>query len=161
MSPMSKLLTTLLMLLAWPACAGSTDDRIEELLALQTAPAGVVFDVDEWDIDALKWGIPLIRDYVDRLRKRFPEIEIAVVSHGDEEFALLKRARDNYESVHQGVEALVDDQVPVHICAGHAIMNGYSESGFVDYVERVSSGVETIAKYQMRGFVHIPVEQPR
>jgi intracellular sulfur oxidation DsrE/DsrF family protein len=161
MSPMRKLLTILLMLLAWPAWATSSDDTIEEILARQTAPAGVVFDVDEWDIDALKWGIPLIRDYVDRLRERFPEIEIAVVSHGDEEFALLKRARENYRSVHQGVEALVNDQIPVHICAGHAIMNGYSESGFVDYVERVSSGVDTVADYRMRGFVHIPVEQPR
>jgi intracellular sulfur oxidation DsrE/DsrF family protein len=159
---MLKPLTTLLMLLlTWPASASSSDDKIEELLARQTAPAGVVFDVDEWDIDALKWGIPLIRSYVDRLRERFPEIEIAVVSHGDEEFALLKRARDNYQSVHQGVEALVNDRVPVHICAGHAIMNGYSESGFVDYVDRVSSGVETVADYRLRGFEHIAVEQPR
>ena len=144
----------------FPADAAPSAETIDVLLANETPPPGVVFDIDEWDSDALQWAIPLVRSYVDRLRARFPGLDIVVVSHGDEEFALMKYARPNFDAVHRQVEALVADQVPVHVCAGHAVMSGYSENGFVDYVDKVSAGVETVAEYRRRGFVHIPVVRP-
>ena len=149
------------LLLALPLYAGQSEVSIDEILAMETPPPGVVLDVDEWDSDALRWAVPLMRDYVDRLRARFPDLEIAVVSHGDEEFALMSNAQGEYAAVQRGVEELVADKVPVHVCAGHAIMSGYSENGFVDFVEPVSSGVETVASYRLRGFVYILLRQPR
>lgn len=143
-----------------PARAASSAETIDMLLANETPPPGVVFDIDEWDSDALQWAIPLVRSYVDRLRARFPGLEIAVVSHGDEEFALMKYAKPDFEAVHREVEALVADKVPVHVCAGHAVMSGYSENGFVDYVDKVSAGVVTVAEYRQRGFVYVQVSRP-
>lgn len=145
---------------ALPAGAASTAEKIDKLLANETPPAGIVFDIDEWDSDALQWAIPLVRGHVDRLRTRFPDLEIAIVSHGDEEFALMRYAEPNFGTVHREVEALVADQVPVHVCAGHAVMSGYNENGFVDYVDKVPAGVETVAEYRRRGFIHIPVTRP-
>ena len=145
---------------ALPAGAASTAEIIDKLLANETPPAGIVFDIDEWDSDALQWAIPLVRGHVDRLRTRFPGLEIAIVSHGDEEFALMQYAKPNFGTVHREVEALVADQVPVHVCAGHAVMSGYNENGFVDYVDKVPAGVETVAEYRRRGFIHIPVTRP-
>jgi len=40
------------------------------------------------------------------------------------------------------------------------VMSGYSENGFVDYVDKVPAGVETVAEYRRRGFIHIPVVRP-
>jgi len=145
---------------AFPVSAVSTAETIEMLLTNDSPPPGVVFDIDEWDNDALQWAIPLVRSYVDRLRTRFPGLDIVVVSHGDEEFALMKYAEPDFGALHQQVEALVADQVPVHVCAGHAVMSGYSENGFIDSVDKVSAGVETVAEYRLRGFVHVPVLRP-
>jgi intracellular sulfur oxidation DsrE/DsrF family protein len=141
--------------------SAQASNLVDQVLASDTPPPGVVFDVDEWDNDALQWAVPLIRAYVDRLRARFPDLEIAVVSHGEEEFALMKTARQDYPVVQHDVEELVRDQVAVHVCAGHAVMNGYSENNFVDFVDRVSAGVVTVAEYRRRGYLYIPVEQPR
>ena len=143
-----------------PAHAASSAETIDTLLASDTPPPGVVFDIDEWDYDDLKWAIPLVRSYVDRLRARFAELDIVVVSHGEEEFALMKYAKPDFAALHRQVEALVADRVPVHVCAGHAVMSGYSENDFVDYVIKVPAGVETVAEYRRRGFVYIPVLHP-
>ena len=64
-------------------------DPLTKILAAPSAPAGVVFDIEEWDADALDWAIPMVVQRVEQLRKRFPGLPIAVVSHGDEEFALV------------------------------------------------------------------------
>jgi len=144
----------------FPVYAASSAETIDRLLANDTPPPGVVFDIDEWDNEALQWAIPLVRGYVDRLRARFPGLDMVVVSHGDEEFALMKYAEPDFGSLHRQVEALVADQVPVHVCAGHAVMSGYSENGFIDSVDKVSAGVETVAEYRRRGFVHVPVLRP-
>ena len=143
-----------------PAHAASSAETIDTLLASDTPPPGVVFDIDEWDYDDLKWAIPLVRSYVDRLRARFAELDIVVVSPGEEEFALMKYAESDFAALHRQVEALVADKVPVHVCAGHAVMSGYSENDFVDYVIKVPAGVETVAEYRLRGFVYIPVLHP-
>ncbi len=58
--------------------------------AQDDAPFGVVFEIVEHDENALQWAIPAIDRYVRQLRKRFPDIGLAVVSHGREEFALMK-----------------------------------------------------------------------
>ena len=158
MPKLSAFLFTVLILLS---ALAQSSEIVDQLLASDTPPPGVVFDVDEWDLDALHWAIPQIRDYVDRLRARFPGIEMVVVSHGDEEFALIKSAKKDHASVHRQVKALVADQVSVQVCAGHAIMNGYSENSFVDFVEPVPEGVGALAKFQLRGFVYVPVKQPR
>lgn len=143
-----------------PAHAASSAETIDTLLASDTPPPGVVFDIDEWDYDDLEWAIPLVRSYVDRLRARFTDLDIVVVSHGEEEFSLMKYAEPDFGALHQQVEALVADKVPVYVCAGHAVMSGYSENDFVDYVVKVPAGVETVAEYRQRGFVYIPVLHP-
>lgn len=140
--------------------AASPAQIVDELVAKDSPPPGVVFDIDEWDNDALNWAIPRVRGYVDRLRNRFPGLDIVVVSHGEEEFALMKYARPDFEVLHQQVEALVADQVPVHVCAGHAVASGYNENEFVDYVVKVPAAVETVADYRRRGFVYIPILHP-
>ena len=157
---MNKLLITwMLILIALPVQAGKPE-TVEEVLQLEKAPIGVVFRMDEWDHDALQWAVPVIQKDVKRLRQRFPGIRLVMVSHGEEEFALMKRASDVYPNVHKGVKQLVTGDVKVYVCAGHALMNGQSETGFVEFVEPVPAGADKVAQYMRQGYIYIRVLRP-
>jgi len=142
-------------------CASSaTSKNVDVLLASETDLFGVVFDIDEWDDSALTWAIPMIEQYVPKLKARFPQIKIAVVSHGDEEFALMIRAKRRYAALHQAIKSLVETDIQFNVCAGHALMNGQSERGFVDFVTPVPAGVVAVAEYKKLGYVYILMEKP-
>ena len=106
----------LIALLAPPASAGSLDD----ILALETAPQGVVIETleaDEYDLIDL---LPKIKSAAEKLRARFPGLAIALVSHGREQFALTKQNREKHKVSHKGIQQLVADNVEVHVCGTHA-----------------------------------------
>lgn len=133
----------------------SNENDIDELLSQQETPSGVVFEVISWDNDTLKWAIPAVREYSDRLRKRFPDIDIAVVSHGMEQFALLKNKENYYGEVHDTVRSLVKDDIPVHVCETFARMNDVNADEFPDYVNVSSHGPTQIQDYIELGYHHI------
>ena len=139
----------------------STDEEVNAIIKAEKPPVGVVFDIDEWDNEALTWAVPAIEQYVQQLHARFPGLNIAIVSHGDEEFALMRRARNRFADVHTKVKSLVDKDVQFHVCAGHALMNGQSESEFVKFVKPVPEGVVAVAEYRLQGYVYIRVQQSR
>ncbi len=151
--------TWLLILMAYSAQAGKPE-TVDEILQLEKMPEGVVFRMDGWDYDALQWAVPVIQKDVKRLRQRFPDIKLAMVTHGEEEFALMKRAIRTYPDVHKGVKKLVADDVKVHVCTGHALMNGQSEKGFVDFVDPVPAGADKVAQYMRQGYIYIMVLRP-
>ena len=152
------LLITLTLLAANLARAG---DQIAHLLDAKTPPTGVVFEVVQRDGDALQWAIPQIRDYVTRLRARYPELALAVVTHGKEQFALQTRRQKEYGAVHQGVQALVGDQVQVHVCGTHAGWYGISAEDFPSYVDVAPAGPTQIRDYQELGYELVRLEAPR
>ena len=39
-------------------------------------------------VPSLEWAIPAVNQYVKKLRERFPDINLAVVTHGKEQFGL-------------------------------------------------------------------------
>jgi intracellular sulfur oxidation DsrE/DsrF family protein len=137
------------------AIAGSS---LEQLLAAAQPPSGVVFEIVEGEEDALASLIPKMRDAITRLRERYPQIEIAVVSHGREQFALQSRYLDRYADIHQGIRALSDEQVPVHVCGTHASWYDVAAEDFPAYVDVPSSGPAQIRHYQELGFVLIKID---
>jgi len=151
------LLAALTLLSAALAHAG---DPVAYLLNAREAPPGVVFEVVEGDGDALTWAIPLIRDQVALLRARYPDLEIAVVSHGKEQFALQKQRRREYAAVHRGVQGLVDERVPVHVCGTHAGWYGVHDEDFPAYVDVAAAGPAQIHDYEALGWEVIRLEAP-
>jgi len=143
----------LLLLLAWlalPSAFAATS--VEQLLATEQPPSGVVFEIVEGDEDALSTLIPKTRKAIERLRARFPDIEVAVVSHGREQFALQTRYQKDYRQIHQGIQSLVQDDVPVHVCGAHAGWYGVTPEDFPEYVDVPASGPSQIRQYQALGF---------
>lgn len=139
--------------LAWSASA------IQHLLDAATPPDGVVFEVVESDDDALQWAIPQISHYVAQLRARFPDIDIAVVTHGSEQFALTSANRQQNPELHQEVQSLVQASgVPVHVCGTHAGWFGVDPEDFPAFVDVAPAGPVQISQYEELGYELIVVE---
>ncbi len=134
------------------------DPDIDRILGLDEEPEGVVFEIVEGDEDALQVLLPRVRDAISRIRARFPEIEFALVSHGREEFALQTDNREEYPQVHSQVRSLVEDDVPVHVCATHASWYGVGAEDFPDYVEVAPTGPGQVRLYQQLGYELIVIE---
>ncbi|WP_455212635.1 hypothetical protein, partial [Kaarinaea lacus] len=78
----------------------SNQEKIEWILNEKNPPFGVVFEIVEGSKSDLQWAIAEVKKYSQQLRKRFPDIGIAVVSHGSEQFGLMKSEEKNLQEVH-------------------------------------------------------------
>jgi intracellular sulfur oxidation DsrE/DsrF family protein len=137
------------------------EDEIRSILQMNEAPEGVVFEVIA-PRDGLMWAVPRIKDYSEQLRKRFPELAIAVVSHGNEQFALTKRHEEKYSQVHQQVQSLVaDSHIPVHVCGTYAEWKGVSPEEFADFIDVAAEGPAQIRSYEELGFIRVVIDKPK
>jgi intracellular sulfur oxidation DsrE/DsrF family protein len=140
----------------------SNQEKVDRIVKSQIPPFGVVFEIVEGSKTDMSWAIAEVKKYAKQLRQRFPELGIAVVSHGREEFALMKSEEKNYKEVHAAVKSLVtDDAIPVHVCGTHASWLGKSEKDFPDYVDVTPAGPTQIANYVDMGYEKIVLEEPR
>ncbi|MET0013009.1 MAG: DsrE family protein [Sedimenticola sp.] len=132
--------------------------QVDRIIAAAERPDGIVFEVVSGDEDALDRLLPVIREDIVRLRKRFPDLDIAVVSHGSEQFALMTEEVAAFRETHETVQRLVDDDVPVHVCGTHASWRGRDDQDFPAYVDVAPSGPAQINQYIELGFLHILVD---
>lgn len=155
-------LAVLLSLGSLPANAMTTQQEVDRLIARKQAPEGVVFEVVDSDARALEWAVPQVRGYVKQLRAKFPKLDIAVVSHGNEEFALRRDSINDFSALHQQAAALVaEDNVPLHVCERYANMKGVQAESFADFVNVAAAGPTQIRDYQSLGYVLIKVKKAR
>jgi len=161
---LSATILFVLFLTVLPVTASATDDQkeIDYILKMQTPPLGVVFEILEGDVDALKWAIPHVTELSKQLRQKFPDIAIAVVSHGKEQFGLVKTAEKENKELQTQVKSLVQNQdIPVHVCGTHASWYGKGEKDFPDYVDVTPAGPTQIANYEDMGYEKIVIDKPR
>ena len=151
---MSRLawLTLSFALLLADSVAANADRQIEEILNRNEAPDGIVFEIVESDEDALELILPRIRMAIERIRERYPQTDFAIVSHGREEFALQSSYQQELAPLHQQVQALVADDVPVHVCETHAGWYGVTADDFPDYVDVAPTGPGQVSLYQELGY---------
>ena len=138
----------------------NNQQQIQELLSQEDAPFGVVFEIVEGNGDALSWAIPAVNKYIKQLRERFPDIGLAVVSHGSEQFGLMTSKQKDNAEVHKTVQSLVASDVPVHVCGTHASWRGKEAKDFPDYVDVAPAGPTEIRNYEEMGYVLIEIEKP-
>ena len=134
---------------------------LTKLLSADKPPAGVVFEIITGDPQALRWAVPQVADYAKRLRTRFPKLEIAVVTHGQEMFALQKSQRAAASEVHAGIEQLSKEQgIPVHVCETYAGWRGIAPEAFPDYVNVAPAGPAQVKNYLDLGYTLIKISAP-
>ncbi len=138
--------------------ASRADDAadMQALLGANTTPHGVVFEVAGKDANGLAWAMPRVQRYVSALRERFPALEIALVTHGREQFALATQHRADRPALHNQVQQLVREQdVPVHVCQTYAERNGVSAEEFPSYVQVAAAGPAQVEAYRELGYAVI------
>ncbi len=147
--------------LAWASPALST--TVDLLLAQDKAPPGVVFEIVEHDAQALEWAVPLVAWETQRLRNKFPNLDIAVVTHGREMFALqITDKRNANHAMQTQLEQLVKtDKVAVHVCGTHAGWRGLDPEAFVGFVDVTPSAPAQINNYRELGFVVVRLRKPK
>ena len=132
--------------------AGAASDPVAHLLARDAAPAGVVFEIVSGDADYLETTLPVAHDAARRLRERFPRLDVVIVTHGREQFALLSREADASPQVHAKVRSLVADDVKVHVCGTYAGWRGHTPEDFPAYVDVAEAGPAQINDYRALGY---------
>jgi intracellular sulfur oxidation DsrE/DsrF family protein len=157
--PMKKLMRLFLIFLLLPMLSqANSNDDINKILQQQKPPEGVVFEIVSGDPDFLKRAIPLVKQHISSLREKFPGLSIAVVTHGDEQFALTKKNQGQYRQLHNEIVSLRQDaDVPVHVCGAYASWKNVSPEEFPDYVDVSATGPAEIRQYQEFGFKKIMI----
>ena len=138
--------------------AGLANQDLQRITALDMAPAGVVFEIVDWEDEYLAIAIPWVKLQIVALREQFPGLNIAVVSHGSEQFALLKDSDAAYPEIHAQVQSLISDHdVKLELCLGHANMRGFNAADFPEYVDIEAAAPSQISAYEARGYQKIVV----
>lgn len=138
--------------------ASDPNKQVEEILKLKNAPAGIVFEIVTGESNSLEWALPETKNFIKELRARFPELEIAIVTHGDEQFALKANNNKKYKKVHSLTQQLVqEDNIPLHVCGTYAGWKGVGEEEFPEYVDVAAAGPATINDYIALGYILIKI----
>lgn len=128
--------------------ATDSNQQIEDILSQKEAPAGIVFEIVTGAANSLEWALPEVQNYIKELRARFPKLEVAIVTHGNEQFALKTNNDKKYKKVHSLTQQLVQkDHVPLHVCGTYASWKNVSEEEFPEYVDVAAAGPATINDY--------------
>ncbi|MEM6986599.1 MAG: DsrE family protein [Pseudomonadota bacterium] len=140
-----------------PAHAGteSPAKAVAHLLSAASPPKGVVFDIVSRDPKYLDTALEQVKVWERQLQARYPTIDIAVVSHGDEQLALTTDKQAIEFTANSLVEELLGDNVALHVCAAHAATKGVAPDEYPAHIDVTPSGPAKIADYVDRGYVLI------
>ena len=157
-SVLNRLLTLWIWIAALTGSACAAPLTLDALLARPMAPAGVVFEIVDRDPGALEVALPWVREAAQRLKARHPGLPMALVTHGQEMFALQTTQRAGNPAIHQMVESLSRDQgIPVHVCETYAGWRGLAPEHFPAYIDVAPSGPSQIRNYEALDYVRVVV----
>ncbi len=148
-------------LLAQPSFGGGySHPHIDRLVAADNPPGGVVFELVHWDEATWTWAAPMIADLREQLRSRFPGLDVAIVSHGGEQFQLTEsRVHEQPEAIAQ-LRSLADEGVNFHVCETHSEWNDIPISEYIDIVDVSPSGPAQVNDYIALGYRRIILRAP-
>ncbi len=147
---MILLRAVLLLLFSWAltGTAQAASVSLDDILAKTTPPAGIVFEIVDRDPQALEFALPWVKQAAERIKQRFPGVPMALVTHGQEMFALQSNFKEKNAAVHEQVKSLKDDQgIPVHVCETYAGWKGLGPEAFPAYVDVAPSGPSQVNNY--------------
>jgi intracellular sulfur oxidation DsrE/DsrF family protein len=154
----TSLIFSTLLVFGSPVFADNADKQIEKIMSRETAPAGVVFEIVSGKANALEWALPKTQKLITKLRARFPKLDIAIVTHGNEQFALKTANNKKYKKIHSLTQQLVqEDHIPLHVCGTYAERKNVSEEEFPAYVNVAAEGPAAINDYVSLGYIRIKI----
>ena len=150
-----------LILMFFLSCSAIANDKedIDKILNLAISPDGVVFElIGSENSQYLPNALSKVESYKFQLKMKFPDIEIAVVAHGSEQFELTKSNANKEKKSHDLVKRITLDDVPVHICETHASWRGVGAEDFPEYITVSAQGPIQIKQYQELGYILVVID---
>lgn len=133
---------------------------VDTIISRTHAPDGIVFEIVSGENDFLKKVLPNVKADIIKLRDRFPDLPIAIVTHGNEQFALLTENSRREKQVHDLTKELVkSNNIDVHVCGTHAEWKNKAPEDFPDYVNVSATGPAEIRNYIALGYELIIVHK--
>ena len=127
--------------------------ELEDVLKAKEPPEGVVFEIVSDGHGFLEEVLPGLKENINRLRQRFPDLPVAIVTHGKEQFDLTTKNRETEAKTHKMVKKLVnEDGIDVHVCGTHAEWYGVMPEDFPDYIDVSAEGPAQINDYEAMGY---------
>lgn len=157
---MKLLFSLFAAVLSFSVHASSVTKQIDDIVKMDKEPEGVVFEIVTGKDDGLEWALPHTKAHIDKLRARFPNMPVAIVTHGREQFALQKKKQGDKPKVHDLTQQLVKDGVTLHVCGTYAGWKGLTEEDFPEYVNVAAAGPAQINDYTAVGFIKIVIKKP-
>jgi len=155
-----KLVTTIIGgLLLLSSQFAMADDEVGDILNSSPPPVGVVFEVLTHEPSTWPTALAYIKQSIKRLRAKHSDMSFAIVSHGMEQFALLKKEKKEHAGLHGEVQSLLKDNVKLEVCGTFAEWNGYDGNDFPDYVTIVDQAPRSIGFYEEDGFSVIVITE--
>lgn len=152
-----------MFLLAYTGIAYSSEQThpdVERLINSGQEPEGIVFEIETLDANALVEQVSYIKSLVEKVKKRYPEVDVAVVSHGTEEYALQKSESNKNAELHNVFNQMVNQSdVSVHVCGAIAGLNKLSQEDFPEFVSYSESGLAQINDYKALDYEIIVIKQ--
>jgi len=150
---------TLITVFAQISYADEDADKIAEILTLDKTPDGIVFElIGSGDGEYLPNALKKVEAFKQQLHKKFPKLDIAVVSHGAEQFGLTTDKQQANKESHTRVKRLVAADIPVHICETHAGWRDKAPEDFPNYISPSPQGPAQIRQYQELGFILVVID---
>lgn len=133
---------------------------VKQMLQAPQVPDGVVIELLDWNANTWQWATPLITSIREQLKSRYPDIDVAVVSHGAEQFQLTKDQRAQQPLALNQLQQLDAEGVNVHVCGTHSYWQDVPQTAYLDFVDVSPSGPAQINDYIKLGYKHILLKRP-
>lgn len=152
----------LLMLVLTGQSHANTDQysnsSVNALINANIEPEGVVFELVEYKVDAWDWVAPKIKQLTEQLKRKYPNLDIAIISHGNEQFQLTRKNLAKNQNTAFLLNNLSKQGVGIHVCGVNSSWNGVSEDEYMDIVDVAVSGPAKLNDYINLGYVPIMLE---
>ncbi len=156
----TALVAGLLLSISQLIAADFNNAQLAQLLAAKQAPDGVVFEIMAWENNSWDWAAPMLRSYVDQLHRKYPDLDIALISHGAELFDLARSAAMKDTPAIRQLASLSEEGVDIHVCGEYARRKRLGPQDFLEFVDVAVSGSAQLADYIKLGFEPIRLEPP-
>ncbi|WEJ63614.1 DsrE family protein [Thiomicrorhabdus lithotrophica] len=137
-----------------------THPQVEQIIQSNTEPEGVVFEIETLDSQALETLTDYVISQIRLIKRVYPAVDVAVISHGAEEFALQKSASSEFADVHNMFNNLVSTQgVSIHVCGAVGGLKQLTQEDFPDFVSYSASGLAQLNDYKALGYSVVVIKE--
>ncbi len=134
---------------------------VNKIISLNSEPEGVVFELSEYDNNAWDWASEMINSLSKQLKDKYPNIDIAIVSHGNEQFQLTQTNQgQNQHTISLLTNLVNNSNVDLHVCAVNSSWNNVPNDAYLDIVDVSESGPAKVNDYINLGYRLIKLQKP-